>query len=43
MSDLMQLLADITNKSKTSKLWVDLLIKPVMIMMIYVRDEREAD
>ena len=43
MSDLTQLLADITNKSRTSKLWVDLLIKPVMIMMIYVRDERESD
>ena len=42
MSDLMQLSADITNKSKTVEMLVD-LIKPVMIMMIYVRAERESD
>ena len=36
MSDLMQLLADIANKSTISKIWVDLLIRPVMIMIIYM-------
>lgn len=31
------------SKSKTSKLWVDCLIKAVFIMMLYVRAEREGD
>ena len=39
----MQLLADITNKSRTSKIWADHPIKRVMIMMIYVHAERESD
>ena len=29
--------------SKTSKLWADCFIKPVFIMMLYVRAEREGD
>lgn len=30
-------------KSRTAKVWVDNLIKPVLIMMIYIRAEREAE
>jgi len=30
-------------ESRTSRLWVDCLIKPVLIIMMYVRAEREAD
>ena len=39
----MQLLADIANNSRISKVWVYLIIKPVMTMTIYVRAERESD
>ena len=31
------------SRSRTSKLWVDNLIKPVLIMMQFVRAEREGD
>jgi hypothetical protein len=30
-------------QSKTTKLWVECLIKPVFLMMLYVRAEREAE
>ena len=30
-------------KSRTCRLWLDSLIKPVILMMSYVRDEREGD
>ena len=30
-------------KSRTCKLWLECLIKPVLLMMIYVRAEREED
>ena len=30
-------------KSKTCKLWLDCLVKPVLLMMAYVRAEREGD
>ena len=39
----MQLLEDIANKSSPSQIWVDLLIKLLIIMMMYVRTERESD
>ena len=39
----MQLLADIVNNSRILKIWLYLLIKPVMTMTIYVRAERELD
>ena len=39
----MQLLADIVNNSRILKIWLNLLIKPVMTMTIYVRAERELD
>jgi len=37
------LLEEKSLKSKTSKLWLDCLIKPVLIMMMFVRAEREGD
>ena len=40
---LMSILNDKANKSRTAKLWTDNLIKPVFLMMIFVRAEREAD
>lgn len=41
--ELMSILEDLASKSKTTKLWVDMLIKPVFIMMMFIRAEREAD
>ena len=34
---------DKASQSRTAKLWVDNLIKPVLLMMFFVRAEREAD
>jgi hypothetical protein len=39
----MKLLEEKSAKSKTVKLWVDMLIKPVFIMMMFVRAERQGD
>ena len=33
----------IASKCRISKLWLDVVIKPVFIMMLYVRAEREGD
>ena len=41
--ELLLCLDKAASASKTSKLWVDCLIKPVFIMMMYVRAEREGD
>ena len=41
--ELMEDLEARSARSKTVKLWVDNLIKPVLIMMIFVRAEREGD
>ena len=43
MDSLLLHLDEVAEKSKTSKLWVDCFIKPVFIMMLYVRAEREGD
>ena len=43
MNDLIVVLEELANKSRTTRLWVDCLIKPVFKMMIYVRAEREGD
>ena len=40
---LQEVLDHIAMKSKTAKLWVDCFIKPVFIMMQYVRAEREGE
>ena len=36
-------LYDISQKNKTSKIWVDNLIRPVLYMMMFIRAEREGD
>ena len=41
--ELEQLLSDISSRSKTSRLWIDCVIKAVFIMMMYIRAEREGD
>ena len=41
--DLYDVLDNLAVKSKTSKLWIDGLIKPVFLMMRFVRAEREGD
>ena len=41
--DLMEVLEQMAAESKTCKLWLDCLIKPVFIMMSYVRAEREGE
>ena len=41
--ELTEYLALESQKSNTTKLWVDCLIKPVLIMMKFVRAEREGD
>ncbi|KAK5922319.1 hypothetical protein CgunFtcFv8_019592 [Champsocephalus gunnari] len=43
MDDLMKILEDAASKNRTTKLWVDCLIKPVFTIMQYIRAEREAD
>ena len=40
---VLEVLENIATRSKTSKLWVDMLIKPVFLIMRFVRAEREAD
>lgn len=41
--DLAQILENEASKSQTTKLWVDVLIKPVLLTMMFVRAEREGD
>ena len=41
--DFMTVLHDLAAKSRTAKMWVDAFIKPVLIMMLYVRAERSGD
>ena len=41
--DLMQIIETEASKSQTTKLWVDVLIKPVLLTMMFVRAEREGD
>ena len=43
MADLLQALDDAASQSRTAKLWVNCLIKPVFTIMKYIRAEREAD
>ena len=42
-SELMSTLQSRSEESKTTKLWVDTLIKPVLLMMLFCRAEKEAD
>ena len=41
--DLMQVLEERARDSKTSKLWLDCLLKPVFLAMDFIRAEREGD
>ena len=41
--DLMKALDQIASDSRTVKLWVEILVKPVLLMMTYVMAEREGD
>ena len=41
--DLMKALDQIASESRTVKLWVEILVKPVLLMMTYVMTEREGD
>lgn len=43
MAELQQALDDTASHSRTAKMWVNCLIKPVFTIMKYVRAEREAD
>ena len=42
-ADLIEYLTEAAKNSRTSKLWVENLIKPVQLMMLFVRAEREGD
>ena len=41
--ELMLHLDDISGNSRTARLWVNIVIKPVFIMMLYIRAEWEGD
>ena len=41
--DLMKALDQIASESRTVKLWVEILVKPVLLMMTYVMAEPEGD
>ncbi len=43
MNDLLSSLKDLSNNSRTAKLWVTCLIHPVFTMMKNVREEHERD
>ena len=43
MADLQQILEDMASRSRTSKLWIDCVIKPVLLMQRYIRAERQSD
>ena len=40
-SDLMEALGDAATQSKTTEMWVENLVKPVFIIIFFVRAERE--
>ena len=42
-SKLMSVLEEKSNSSRTTKLWVDVLIKPIFLCLLFVRAEREGD
>ena len=41
--DLDTMMTDVLNQSKTYKLWKDCFLRPVLLMMAFVRAERESD
>ncbi|KAK2144992.1 hypothetical protein LSH36_713g01032 [Paralvinella palmiformis] len=42
-TDMMVLLEEIAPRSRTVELWLDNLVMPTLILMLFVRAEREAD
>jgi hypothetical protein len=43
MADLTDILDDLASQSRTTKLWVECLIKPMFLVLQFIRAEREAD
>ena len=43
MEELETVLEELSAKSKTCKLWIDLVIKPAFIIMLYTRSDHEGD
>ena len=43
MNSLLTILSDLSKESRVSKCWIANLIKPVLVMMKYIRAERESD
>ena len=43
MADLQAILDQLSKHNRTSKLWIDYLIRPVLIILQYVRAEGEGD
>ena len=43
MADFQAILDQLSKHSRTSKLWIDCLIRHVLIILKYVRAEREGD
>ena len=43
MDDLKTALDNLTPRSRTTRLWVDCFVKPILTVLKYVRAEREAD
>ena len=41
--EMLSILEKRARVSRTAKLWVDCLVKPVLIMMLFIRAEREAE
>ena len=43
MEDLQTQLGYLAKRCRTSKLWIDCVINPVLLMLRYIRAERESD
>ena len=41
--EMMRALDQIASQSRTAKLWIDVLVKPVLLIMSFIRAEREGD
>ena len=41
--ELDAMLKDISNRSDTAKLWVDCFVRPSLVMIVFIRAERESD
>lgn len=41
--EMIEILEERATRSRTTKIWLDSFIKPVLLLMMYTRAEREAD